>query len=98
MSDLREHRRGTVDIIFRNNDKGIEGVNPLPTDEGIRQLLTDDTPCPLIDAAAVFAQEIPNPTVGPIDSPKRKFLTLDDRKEYSLDELEQAFAAFGGNK
>ena len=41
-----------TDIVFRNNRDGIPGKNPLPTDEGIRKLLYDDTPCPPIDAGA----------------------------------------------
>jgi hypothetical protein len=92
MSDLKEHRRKGPDLIMRNNSNGKEGFNPLPTDEGIRKLLTDDTPCPPIDAAAVFDKEVPNPTIGPADAPKRTFLILDDRKDYSLDELSEIFS------
>ena len=99
MTDLMVRHRGDVDILSRNNYNGIEGKNPLPTDEGIRQLLYDDSPCPPIDAAAIFDREFPNPQVGPPDARQRKFLTLDDRKEYSVEELERALDEFaGGNR
>jgi hypothetical protein len=91
VSDLKFRRRGGVNVIYRGNSAEPNALAPVPTAEGIALLLNDDTPCPLLDAAAVFDLEVPDAESGSVDSPRWEYLTLDDRKDYSIEELKEIF-------
>ena len=91
VSDLRYFRRSGVNVVYRNNSAEQNPLAPIPTEEGIKKLLNDNSPCPPLDAGAFFDQEIPGLEVGRADSRRRGIFTLDDRKDYSVDELKKIF-------
>ena len=77
--------------MYRNNSAEQNPLAPIPTEEGIKKLLNDDAPCPPLDVGAFFDQEIPGLKVGRADSRRSEFFALDDRKDYSVDELKEIF-------
>jgi len=91
VTDLKCFRRGGVSVVYRNNSTEQNPLAPIPTEEGIKKLLNDDAPCPPLDAGAFVDQEIPGLKVGRDGSRRSGFLTLDDRKDYSVDELKEIF-------
>ncbi|MCP5537943.1 MAG: right-handed parallel beta-helix repeat-containing protein [Akkermansiaceae bacterium] len=91
VSELKFRRRGGVGVVYRNNSKEQNKLAPAPTEEGVNLLLTDNTPCPPLDAGKFYDREVPKVVLGPVDPSKKKYLTIDDRNAYSLDELKKIF-------
>ena len=91
VSDLRYFRRGGVSVVYRNNSAEQNPLAPIPTEEGIKKLLNDDAPCPPLDAGAFCDQQIPGLEGGRADSRRSEVFALDDREDYSLDELKEIF-------
>ncbi|MFC1762462.1 hypothetical protein ACFL6U_10330 [Planctomycetota bacterium] len=91
VSDLKYFRRGGESVVFRDNSAKQHPLAPIHSEEGIKKLLNDNSPCPPLDVAAFFDQEIPGLEVSRAGSRGRQDVTLDDRKDYSLDELMKLF-------
>jgi len=91
VSDLKFRSRSGGNVVYRDNSAEQNPLAPIPTEEGIKKLLNDDTPCPPLDAGAFFDQEIPDSGAASARSRGRETLTLDDRKDYSLEELKKIF-------
>lgn len=98
VSELGFRKRGGVDVVYRNNSVEPNKLAPTPTEKGIQKLLTDNTPCPPLDAGQVFDQEVSSSADEEEVSSRFEYLTLDDRKDYSVEELKEIFQPLSREK
>ena len=91
VTNLKSYRRSGVNVIYRDNSAEQNPLAPVPTEEGIKNLLNDDTACPPLDAGAFYDQEIPDTSTVAVRSRRREIIILDDRRDYSQEELRKIF-------